>query len=73
MDNDVRNRIAMNLYYWREGKRKITIHELSKLSGVTKNQIMLIESEKANATIDTLEKLAFGLKIDVSKLIKKVK
>lgn len=73
MDNDVRNRVAMNLFYWRSNKRKMTIKELGKITGVSANTIRLIENELVSAKIDTLETLATALRIDVSKLLMKVK
>ncbi|MHC5373618.1 helix-turn-helix domain-containing protein [Enterococcus sp. LJL120] len=64
-DNDIRNSVAMNVYYYRNAKNGITQKQLAAKSGISTNTIYLIEHEKMNAGIDVLEKLAKGLGVDV--------
>lgn len=64
-DNDIRNRVAMNVYYLRNAKNSFTQKQLAAKSGISPNTIYLIENEKMNVGIDVLEKLARGLGVDV--------
>lgn len=64
-ENDVRNRVAMNVYYYRNAKNGITQKRLAAIAGTSPTTIYLIEHEKMNAGIDVLEKIAKGLGVDV--------
>lgn len=49
-------------------KRGISTRKLSEMSGVSRSQIVDIEAGKANPKIETLEKLAFALKVSLHSL-----
>lgn len=49
-------------------EKKITIAELSRRSGLTREAIYKIERLKRKPRLDTLGKLALGLDVDISEL-----
>lgn len=51
-------------------KRKLSLDELAKLSGVSKSLLRQIEKEESNPTITTIWKIADGLKIPFTSLMK---
>lgn len=59
----------MQILLWQERtKQKLTLLELSKISGVSKSQINAIENGKVSPRLDTLEKLAVGLGVNICDL-----
>lgn len=64
----IHNIISSNIKKIRE-KRKMSLDELSFLSGVSKSLLRQIEKEESNPTISTLWKIANGLKIPFTSLI----
>lgn len=47
-------------------RKKITVRQLSMLSGIPKSTIHNIVNEKYSPTMDNMEKLAAALKISIS-------
>jgi transcriptional regulator with XRE-family HTH domain len=64
----IQNIISTNIKSIRE-KRKMSLDELSALSGVSKSLLRQMEREEANPTISTLWKIANGLKVPFTSLI----
>lgn len=64
----IQNIISSNIKNIRE-KRKISLDELSSLTGVSKSLLRQIEKEESNPTISTIWKIANGLKVPFSSLI----
>lgn len=61
--------ISKNIKQIRNEKR-LTLRELSELSGVSKSTISDIENNKVNPSTNTLEKLAKGLSVNVEDFFK---
>lgn len=51
-------------------KRKLSLDDLSKITGVSKSLLRQIEKEESNPTITTIWKIADGLKIPFTSLMK---
>ncbi|MCK5835676.1 MAG: helix-turn-helix transcriptional regulator [Desulfobacula sp.] len=62
--------VANNLQTIRES-RKLSLDSLSELTGVSKSMLRQIETSKSNPTIGTLWKIANGLKISFTSLLRK--
>lgn len=67
---DVTDIIAENLRELR-GQRNLSLGQLSALSGVSKVMLSQIERSETNPTINTLWKIANGLKVPYSALLEK--
>lgn len=52
-------------------KNKITMDELSLITGVSQKHISNIENHKATPTVETLNKIANGLGVDIQLTINK--
>ncbi|WP_409289612.1 helix-turn-helix domain-containing protein [Peribacillus sp. SCS-37] len=61
--------ISSNLRSLR-GKRKLSLDDLSGMTGVSKSLLRQIEKEESNPTITTLWKIANGLKVPFTSLMK---
>ncbi len=72
IENDIQDRLANNLYYYRVNKRKLSRAELFERSKVSVNTIGRIENSVGYPKLDIVEKLANSLGIDVITLLKKV-
>ncbi len=62
--------IANNLHNIREA-RKLSLERLSELTGVSKSMLRQIEIGKSSPTIATIWKIANGLKVSFTSLLKK--
>lgn len=60
--------IAQNLYILRT-ERNLSLGSLAKLSGISKTMLSDIEKGNSNPTINTIWKIANGLKVPYTKLI----
>lgn len=60
--------IAENLKRFRD-ERKLSLDNVSKLSGVSKSMLGQIERGEANPTVSTVWKIANGLKISFTELM----
>lgn len=63
-----KERVARNLREWRL-KRAMTQEQLSLGAGITQTFLSQVESGRRNVSIDTLEKLAVVLEIDIVELL----
>ena len=61
--------VAHNLKTLREG-RNLSLNQLSKLTGVSKSMLLQIENCKSSPTIATIWKIANGLKVSFTTLLK---
>ena len=68
----INEKIAINLKLLRKS-RKLTLEEVSKISGVSKSMLGEIERGGTNPTILVLWKIAEGLKIPLTTLIEEEK
>lgn len=59
----------MQILLWEQRtKQNLTLAELAEKTGVSKTQINDIENGKVSPRLDTLEKLAVGLGVDICDL-----
>lgn len=65
---DLNSLIATNFKKIRED-RKLSLDKVSELTGISKSLLGQIERGKSNPTVTTVSKIAYGLKIQVAKLI----
>ena len=70
MSQEIRNRIAKNIEYYRS-KNKLKREELSLLLGFDNSYISKLERSSVNITIDRLSKIADYFGIDVVNLLNK--
>lgn len=49
-------------------KKKLSIRQVSIMTGISKSAISKIMNDEASPTLDTLERLAKGLKVRISDL-----
>lgn len=49
-------------------KRTLSIRQVSRMTGLSKSTIQKIMNEEESPTMDTMEKLASGLKVTISSL-----
>ena len=52
-------------------RRGLSIYRLAKMSGVSQQMISYVERGMRNPTLDTLLRIANGLNVDLSRLIKR--
>ena len=70
MSQEIRNRIAKNIEYYRS-KNKLKREELSLLLGFDNSYISKLERSSVNITIDRLSKIADYFGMDVVNLLNK--
>ena len=70
MSQEIRNRIAQNVKYYRE-LHAFTKEELSLSLGADNSYISKLENSKINITIDKLSIIANVLQIDIIELLRK--
>ena len=59
----------MDIKLWEvRSQRNITLHELEKMSGISKTTLNDIENGKVSPTIRTLEKIAKGIGCQINDL-----
>lgn len=68
--NQIGSAIAHNLKSIREG-RKLSLDQLSNLTGVSKSMLRQIENGKSSPTIATIWKIANGLRVSFTALLRK--
>ena len=66
--DDINRIVAVNLKKIRE-KNKLSLENLSELTGVSKSMLGQIERGESNPTLQTIWKIATGLKISLTSLI----
>lgn len=54
-------------------ERKITLDQLSKLTGMSKGHLSRIERKETEPTITSLARIALALKVDIKELYKIIK
>ncbi|WP_147565715.1 helix-turn-helix domain-containing protein [Clostridium tyrobutyricum] len=65
---DLNSLIATNFKRIRED-RKLSLDKVSELTGISKSMLGQIERGKSNPSVTTISKIAYGLRIQVDKLI----
>ena len=65
---DIKHVVANNIKKYRKEER-LTLQQLSYLTGVSKTMLNQIETEKSSPSITILWRISSGLKIPLSKLI----
>ena len=68
MNRVLRNRIADNMVNLRK-KEKISQVKLANLSGVSLGFIKGLETKRYNPSLDTLNKIAGALRVDIKELL----
>lgn len=59
----------MQILLWEQRtKHNLTLLELAEITGVSKTQINAIENSRVSPRLDTLERLAVGLGVDICDL-----
>lgn len=71
MSQDVRQRIAKNVKFYREQNR-LKKEELALILGFDNSYISKLENCNINITIDKLSMIATVLKVDIINLLKKI-
>ena len=62
----------MKILVWEaRRRRRISLKELSQKSGISKSAINDIENNKVSPRVNTLEKIADALGMDISELMRK--
>ena len=61
----------MEIFVWQQRTEKnLTLVQLADLTGVSKSEINAIENGKASPRLDTLERIAVGLGVNICDLYK---
>ena len=64
--------IKLKILVWEaRRRRRISLKELSQKSGISKSAINDIENNKVSPRVNTLEKIADALGMDISELMRK--
>lgn len=62
---------GMEIYVWQQRtKQNLTLVQLADITGVSKSEINAIENGKASPRLDTLERIAVGLGVNICDLYK---
>lgn len=62
---------GMEIFVWQQRtKQNLTLIQLADITGVSKSEINAIENGKASPRLDTLERIAVGLGVNICDLYK---
>lgn len=62
---------GMEIFVWQQrAKQNLTLVQLANITGVSKSEINAIENGKASPRLDTLERIAVGLGVNICDLYK---
>lgn len=62
---------GMEIFVWQQRiKQNLTLVQLADITGVSKSEINAIENGKASPRLDTLERIAVGLGVNICDLYK---